>query len=181
MVKHANDSTSSFATHSLAVPWSCLPLPLTALLYHDDVVLLSTPATCSHNPLVKPLLYVAADFKVILLSIYNYLYSFTWYMESNITNTVPGLHLLAKNSVRCLSVLAPFDWALLLSMFDDGCKTGLCHSPGSLFPNLEPGSPSWCWLEYYLPFTLYTPSTYTCTMPHFHLYTMNLSSMLWTI
>ena len=35
----------------------------TALAYHGGVILFSTPATCSHNPLARPLLRVAADFQ----------------------------------------------------------------------------------------------------------------------
>ena len=68
--------------------------------------------------------------------------------------TLPGLHLLLpKNSVLCLSVLAPFwlspvrrvwCWAkLLLSMFGDGAKPvfGLHNTPGSSSRSLGSGSP----------------------------------------
>ena len=111
---------------------ACPPLPLTSLLYHGGVILFSTPATCSHNPIAKPLLYVADDFQGnITLSIYNLtaLHD-TWRVIAPFCNSVPGLQLLPKNSVLCLSVLAPFWlslaccvwwWAkLLLSMFGDG-------------------------------------------------------------
>ena len=35
----------------------------TALAYYGGVILFSTPATCSHSPLARPLLHVAADFQ----------------------------------------------------------------------------------------------------------------------
>ena len=96
----------------------------------ESNVLFSTPATCSHNPLAKPLLYVADDFQGnITLYITPTAFDDSWRVISSFCNTVPGLHLPPKNSVLCLSVLAPFWlspahrvwwWAkLLLSMFGD--------------------------------------------------------------
>ena len=80
----------------LTVPWWC--------------GLISTPATCSHNPLAKPLLYVAANFQgnITLYIIIPTALHDSWRVISPFCNTVPGLHLLPKNSVLCLSVLAPF-------------------------------------------------------------------------
>ena len=65
---------SSFASHSLTVPWC---LSSFALLYHGGVVLfLHHPhAVTTH---LQSLYYMwLLIFKVILLSIYNYPYSFT--------------------------------------------------------------------------------------------------------
>ena len=57
-------------------------------------------------------------FKVLCIIIRTALHD-TWRVISPFCNIVPGLHLLPKNSVRCLSVLAPFGSALLAVFGDE--------------------------------------------------------------
>ena len=88
---------SSFASHSLRfIP--CTMVVWSYFLHQPHAVTTHLQSHCCMWLMI---------FKVILLSIYNpTALDDSWRVISPFCNTVPGLHLLPKNSVLCLSVLA---------------------------------------------------------------------------
>ena len=86
--------------------------------------------------------------------------------------SVPGLHLLLKNSVICSSVMAPFwsshVWWQCKTCFGAAQYSGvLVPQPGSRKPFVCRQRASWCWLEY----TFHSHYTHNRTFP---LYVMTL-------